>query len=131
MKSQQTRIQQEAQTHSLVKRIVLSLSITVAALSLQGFNTLLTPVSAYAASAKMWLPAEPADARVGQVYFNTTNKREYIYNGQEWVPHDASIDTYVHKKGNITPTPAASPADIGGSSKPTTSTPAINRGAAQ
>ena len=131
MKSQQTQNQQEAQTHSLVKRIVLSVSITVAALSLQGFNTLLTPVSAYAASAKRWLPAEPADARVGQVYFNTTDKREYIYNGQEWVPHDASIDTYVLKKSNITKTPAAPPADNGGSSQPATSTPSINQGAAQ
>ncbi len=131
MKSQQTRNQQEAQTLSLVKRIVLSLSITVAALSLQGFYTLLTPVSANAATAKMWLPTEPAEARVGQVYFNTTDKREYIYNGQEWVPHDASIDTYVLKKSNITTTPAAPSVDRGGSRQPATSTPAINQGAAR
>ena len=131
MKSQQTQNQQETQTLSLVKRIVFSVSITVAALSLQGFSTLLSPVSAYAASAKMWLPTEPADARVGQVYFNTTDKREYIYNGQEWVPHDASIDSYVLKKSNITTTPAAPLADNGGSRQPATSTPAINQGAAQ
>ena len=131
MKSQQTQNQQEAQTLSLVKRIVFSVSITVAALSLQGFNTLLTPVSAYATSAKMWLPAEPAEGKVGQVYFNTTDKREYIYNGQEWVPHDASIDTYVLKKSIIVTSPTAPAAASGGSSQPATSTPAINQGAVQ
>lgn len=44
------------------------------------------------------LEREPDNAKVLQVYYNTKNKREYIYNGQEWVPHDASINSYVLKK---------------------------------
>jgi hypothetical protein len=44
------------------------------------------------------LPHEPKNPKILQVYFNTTDKREYIFNGEEWVPHDASIDTYVLKK---------------------------------
>src|SRR5512133_567134 len=44
------------------------------------------------------LATEPATGTLGLIYFNTTENREYIYNGAEWVPHDASIDTYVSKK---------------------------------
>ncbi|GFO58169.1 hypothetical protein GMST_04940 [Geomonas silvestris] len=40
------------------------------------------------------LPHEPNNPKIMQVYFNTSDNREYIYNGQEWVPHDASVDTY-------------------------------------
>jgi len=50
------------------------------------------------AKAIQQLPHEPNNPKILQVYFNTTDKHEYIYNGQEWVPHDASIDTYVLKK---------------------------------
>lgn len=52
------------------------------------------------------LEREPESPRILQVYFNTKDKREYIYNGQEWVPHDASIDSYVLKKYKKTSTPA-------------------------
>jgi hypothetical protein len=88
---------QNLQPCTLVKRRVLAVSLTVAALFLFGSITLLTAPSASAKEIQR-LPHEPNNPKVLQVYFNTTDNREYIYNGQEWVPHDASIDTYVLKK---------------------------------
>lgn len=40
------------------------------------------------------LATAPAVGKVGMVYFNTTDNREYIFDGSGWVPHDKSIDTY-------------------------------------
>lgn len=65
-----------------------------------GVVVLTSWLTAPSASAKniQQLPHEPNNPKIHQVYFNTTDKHEYIYNGEEWVPHDASIDTYVLKK---------------------------------
>ena len=89
--------QQETQPRTLAKRGVLAVSLTVAALLLFGSITLLTASSASAKEVQR-LPHEPNNPKIHQVYFNTTTNKEFIYNGQEWVPHDASIDTYVLKK---------------------------------
>jgi len=48
------------------------------------------------------LAQEPVSGKIGQLYFNTTENREFIFDGTEWVPHDASIDTYVSKRSKIT-----------------------------
>ena len=79
--------------HILVKRSILAVFLTLAILCLFGFTT--PPASAKEIKR---LPHEPNNPKIHQVYFNTTDNREYIFNGQEWVPHDASIDTYVLKK---------------------------------
>ncbi|GFO60519.1 hypothetical protein GMST_28440 [Geomonas silvestris] len=59
---------------------------------------LLLAVSPASAKEVQRLPHEPSNPKIHTVYFNTTDNKEYIYNGQEWVPHDASIDSYVLKK---------------------------------
>ena len=97
MRSRKLQQQQETQPRTLAKRSVLAVSLTVAALLLFGSITLLTVPSASAKEIQQ-LPHEPNNPKILQVYFNTTDNHEYIYNGQEWVPHDASIDTYVLKK---------------------------------
>lgn len=98
MKSQTLhKHQQKTQSHILSKRSVLSKFLALVILCLFGFTSLLSVPSASAKEIKK-LPHEPNKPKVLQVYFNTTDKREYIYNGEEWVPHDASIDTYVLKK---------------------------------
>jgi hypothetical protein len=38
------------------------------------------------------LAAAPDAPRLMQVYFNTVNGREWIYDGVRWVPHDKSVD---------------------------------------
>jgi predicted CxxxxCH...CXXCH cytochrome family protein len=38
------------------------------------------------------LAAAPKSPRLMQVYFNTQNGREWIYDGAGWVPHDKTID---------------------------------------
>jgi len=85
--------QQETRPHTLAHRGVLATFLTLAILCLFAFT-------APSASAKdvQRLPHEPNNPKIMQLYFNTTDNREYIYNGQEWVPHDASIDSYVLKK---------------------------------
>ncbi len=97
MRSRKLQQQQENQPLTLAKRGVLAVSLTVAALFLFGSITLLTAPSVSAKEIQQ-LPHEPNNPKVLQVYFNTTDKHEYIYNGEEWVPHDASIDSYVLKK---------------------------------
>ena len=62
------------------------------------------------------LPHEPNNPKRHQVYYNTTDKHEYIYNGEEWVPHDASIDTYVLKKYKKSKVPK-NPSDDNGAGK--------------
>lgn len=73
---------------------------SVAAALLAGAMLCAALLNAPSVSAKevQRLPHEPNNPKILQVYFNTTDNHEYIYNGQEWVPHDASIDTYVLKK---------------------------------
>ncbi len=89
--------QQKTQSHIPAKRSVLTMFLVLAILCLFGLTSLLSVPSASAKEIQK-LPHEPKKAKVLQVYFNTTDNREYIYNGEEWVPHDASIDTYVLKK---------------------------------
>ncbi len=85
------------QQYTLIRQRVLAVFLTLTLLCVFGFAGLLTAPSASAKEMQR-LPHEPKNPKILQVYFNTTDKREYIYNGQEWVPHDASIDTYVLKK---------------------------------
>ncbi|WP_185243321.1 hypothetical protein [Citrifermentans bremense] len=77
---------------------VTAVALTASAMFLLlGSIALVTPLAALAAE-KQYLPSAPGNPTIHQVYYNTTVKREYIYNGQEWVPHDASINGYVLKK---------------------------------
>jgi hypothetical protein len=43
---------------------------------------------------KVEASAAPTKAAIGMIYVNTTTKKEYIYDGREWVPHSKEIDTY-------------------------------------
>ena len=43
---------------------------------------------------KQRLAAAPTSAAFGMIYINTTNNREYIYDGAQWVPHDQTVDDY-------------------------------------
>jgi hypothetical protein len=43
---------------------------------------------------KQRLAAAPTYAVFGMIYINTTNNREYIYDGSQWVPHDKTVDDY-------------------------------------
>jgi hypothetical protein len=57
-------------------------------------------------SAKEALPAHgklkqatpPTKAVFGMIYINTTNNLEYIYDGNEWVPHSNAVDSYYKTK---------------------------------
>jgi predicted CxxxxCH...CXXCH cytochrome family protein len=40
------------------------------------------------------LASAPEAPRLMQLYFNTSNGREWIYDGARWVPHDATVDSY-------------------------------------
>lgn len=97
MRSEKLQKQQKTQPRTLAQRSVRAAFLTLAILCMFGFTALLTAPSASAKDIKR-LPNEPNNPKIHQVYFNTTDNHEYIYNGQEWVPHDASIDTYVLKK---------------------------------
>lgn len=93
MKTQYCQKEIGSQPRTSANRSMLAAFLTVATLCAALLNT-------PSASAKevQRLPHEPNNPKILQVYFNTTDNHEYIYNGQEWVPHDASIDTYVLKK---------------------------------
>ena len=45
-------------------------------------------------SGKQRLAAAPTYAVFGMIYINTTNNREYIYDGAQWVPHDRTVDDF-------------------------------------
>lgn len=36
----------------------------------------------------------PARPHIGMIWIKTTNKREYIYDGAQWAPHDATVDSF-------------------------------------
>ncbi len=93
MKTQNCRNKIGSQPRTLTNRSMLAALLAGAALC----AALLNAPSALAKEVQR-LPHEPNNPKILQVYFNTTDNHEYIYNGQEWVPHDASIDTYVLKK---------------------------------
>lgn len=44
------------------------------------------------------LQTAPDKAVFGMVYFNTTDKCEYIFDGSQWVPHNKSVDTFYQTK---------------------------------
>ena len=45
-------------------------------------------------SGKQRLAIAPTYAVFGMIYTNTTDNREYIYDGAQWVPHDRTVDDY-------------------------------------
>ncbi|NTV48428.1 MAG: cytochrome C [Geobacteraceae bacterium] len=49
---------------------------------------------------KVRLTAPPSVAVFGMIYINTTNNREFIFDGSQWVPHDRSIDTFYTTKSS-------------------------------
>jgi predicted CxxxxCH...CXXCH cytochrome family protein len=36
----------------------------------------------------------PQNGKVGQIYRDKTNKRDWIFDGAQWVPHDSTVDAY-------------------------------------
>jgi hypothetical protein len=54
------------------------------------------------------LAAAPEAPRLMQVYFNTLNGREWIYDGVRWVPHDKTVDDLDASSDQKTP-PRAQP----------------------
>jgi hypothetical protein len=53
-----------------------------------------TSVKALPKRGKQTLAAAPVSAAFGMIYINTTNNREYIYDGANWVPHDRTVDDF-------------------------------------
>lgn len=52
----------------------------------------------FPARGELHLARPPAHALFGMIYVNIRNNREYIFDGAEWVPHDASVDDYYNAK---------------------------------
>ncbi|GFO66965.1 hypothetical protein GMLC_05440 [Geomonas limicola] len=92
MRSPKLKIFQNTQLRQLFRKNAVSI------ISLMLVFLFSLPTAFAIAKEVQRLPHEPNNPRILQVYFNTTDNREYIYNGQEWVPHDASIDTYELKQ---------------------------------
>lgn len=44
------------------------------------------------------LASAPTNAVFGMIYINTTDNREYIYDGADWVPHDKTVDDFYKAK---------------------------------
>lgn len=59
---------------------------------------------------KLRLPVAPAGGVVGQVYLNTTENKEYIWDGEAWIPHSAEADTF--KKPTAAKVLAMAQADV-------------------
>lgn len=47
---------------------------------------------------KQRLTSPPPMAVFGMIYVNTSDNREYIFDGAQWVPHDQSVETYYSTK---------------------------------
>ena len=47
---------------------------------------------------KQRLATAPNNALFGMIYINTTDNREYIYDGADWVPHDKTVDEFYKAK---------------------------------
>ena len=89
---------------------VLSLIVVAALLLIPGCNeeemssqvsTVKSPTQSSTANVKslpkrgkQGLAAPPTYAVFGMIYINTTDNREYIYDGAQWVPHDQTVDAY-------------------------------------
>ncbi|GFO60525.1 hypothetical protein GMST_28500 [Geomonas silvestris] len=89
--------QLDARGRFFCKKVAAAALTTAATLLFLCSAILVAPAPSFAKEVPR-LEREPANAKVLQLYYNTKDKREYIYNGQEWVPHDASINSYVLKK---------------------------------
>jgi len=99
--------QQDMRARCMWGRATAAALAAVATLVFLGSATLVSPQPVLAKDIPS-LEHEPDNPRILQVYYNTRDKREYIFNGQEWVPHDASIDSYVLKKYKKPNVPAGS-----------------------
>jgi predicted CxxxxCH...CXXCH cytochrome family protein len=55
-------------------------------------------VSGLPLKGKLKLDAAPDKAVIGMIYFNTSDKIEYIFDGSQWVPHDNSVDNFYKRK---------------------------------
>jgi hypothetical protein len=61
------------------------------------------------ARGKQTLPAPPPVAAFGMIYVNATSGKEYIHDGAQWVPHDATVESFYGSR------PAPRPAALLGS----------------
>lgn len=50
------------------------------------------------AHGKLKQASPPSKAAFGMIYINTTDNREYIYDGNEWVPHSSAVDSFYKTK---------------------------------
>jgi hypothetical protein len=46
------------------------------------------------ASGKLVSPTAPPKAVFGMIWIDSTTNQEYIFDGNGWVPHDQSVDSY-------------------------------------
>ncbi len=56
------------------------------------------------ARGKITSASPPAKAAFGMIYVNTADKREYIFDGNGWVPHSKDVDSFYTTKGAAGPT---------------------------
>jgi len=47
----------------------------------------------------------PTEAVFGQIFVNTGNGREWIYDGVQWVPHDSTVEAYYEYLETVDKTP--------------------------
>ena len=47
----------------------------------------------------------PTEAIFGQIFLDTTNGREWIFDGMQWVPHDDTVDDYYEFLKTVKMTP--------------------------
>jgi len=50
---------------------------------------------------KLKLPNAPTYAVFGEIYINTTTNKEWIFDGNQWVPHDNTVDAYYQSLSTI------------------------------
>ncbi len=47
----------------------------------------------------------PTEAVFGQIFVNTQDGREWIFDGGQWVPHDSTVDAYYEYLKTVDKTP--------------------------
>jgi len=73
----------------------IGLLVAVGCSSQGGTGSSAVPAGTIAAARKPpRLASAPASPRILQVYFNTVDGREWIYDGVRWVPRDRTVDDY-------------------------------------
>src|SRR5512133_2382818 len=55
-------------------------------------------ISSLPVRGRLRLAAPPSKAVFGMIYINTTNNREYIFDGSGWVPHDNSVEAFYNAR---------------------------------